>query len=137
MEQVPRHVAQVAGEGDIGEVHLKLEPRRLGEVRVHIQGGAEGIHVRIVTQSVAAEALLADGQRQLREELQRQGLELASFSASTDGHAGLAAGGDGRSRQQGQPSGSFASASLPQSASTSVREAPTLPAPTGRLDARA
>jgi flagellar hook-length control protein FliK len=85
LPNLPARLAQLAAglpdRGSIG-VRLRLDPPSLGEIRVHVEATTRGIEVRIVAQSHEACALLADGRRQLTQELGRHGLALHSFDAA-------------------------------------------------------
>src|SRR5207253_2458974 len=99
------------------------------------ESSGQGIEVRIVAQSQEACALLAHGQQQLREELERTGLALQSFSTSVSADAGHSEPSMGQRQQQERApsfstpvsSGGSSTVSLPRSAASGSR----------RLDRRA
>ena len=67
------------------ELRVRLDPPHLGELNVIVEDGLDGISVRIVAESRETLLLLQDQRTQLHDELSRQNLAVASFSASLAG----------------------------------------------------
>jgi hypothetical protein len=96
--EIARMAASLHREAGATEVRLRLDPPSLGEVRVRITSTSQGVQIRIVTHCSEACSALADGQPQLKTELERHGLTLQSFSTSVDTSA--AGSGDGATRRE-------------------------------------
>ncbi len=93
--EMAERIARLAAEArprERREITLRLDPPALGEVRVRVEAAGQEIRVHIVTETREASFVLAEGRGQLREELQRQGLSLHSFSASSSAEPGTGSG---------------------------------------------
>nr|WP_309694506.1 flagellar hook-length control protein FliK [Armatimonas sp.] len=67
------------------ELRVRLDPPHLGELSVVLESGQDGISIRIVAQTRETLLLLQDQRGALQEELSRQNLSIASFTASLAG----------------------------------------------------
>ncbi len=67
------------------ELRVRLDPPHLGELSVVLESGQDGISIRIVAQTRETLLLLQDQRGALQEELTRQNLSIASFTASLAG----------------------------------------------------
>lgn len=100
-QQLASFVQRLGAEGQT-EIHVRLDPPALGQIRVVVEQGKEGIAVRIVAQTPEALLLLQDQRAPLQQELSRQNISMESFSASLGG--GEAGGQQPRSQGFSSPS---------------------------------
>ncbi|WP_309723447.1 flagellar hook-length control protein FliK [Armatimonas sp.] len=115
------------------ELRVRLDPPHLGELNVIVEDGLDGISVRIVAESRETLLLLQDQRTQLHDELSRQNLSVASFSASL---AGDTSGQRSPSRFFAAPTHrSLLSAAVPEAESLSV--VARIPLTIGGLDVHA
>ena len=131
LSQRVSQLAQAVRAGGKSELHVRLDPPNLGHVRVSVEGGADGVAIRVVAESRETMLLLQDQRGPLHEALRQSEVALGSFSASTAG------GGASEGRTfAGSPPFALASAALRGSALPDA-PAPISPRPTLSLDARA
>lgn len=87
VSQIVEGVRMRARDGQTS-MSLRLEPPNLGSVRLELRMDRDVVHLRIQVQSEAVREVVTSNLPQLREALAREGLNIQSFSLSSDGNAG-------------------------------------------------
>lgn len=88
LDQLAKDIAR-AGSAD-GQLRFRLDPENLGRLNVELRNGDTGTAIRLVADTEAARALLADAQPRLIAEARAQGVRIAET------HVDLGSGGFGQ-----------------------------------------
>lgn len=88
LDQLAKDIAR-AGSAD-GQLRFRLDPENLGRLNVELRNGDTGTSIRLVADTEAARALLADAQPRLIAEARAQGVRIAET------HVDLGSGGFGQ-----------------------------------------
>lgn len=112
-----RATIDLAARRGISQARIALQPEELGEIRVHLSQGAEGLIARVTAGSEAAAQALASGRAELHHSLSTIGtsllrLEIGSFNQH----------GEGRERTAGEAPGSGPAPSRGGSAAANENE---------------
>ena len=91
LDRLARDIAG-AGSGE-GRMRFRLDPEHLGSLRVELAQSERGTSVRLIVESEAARAIIADAQPKLAAEARAQGVRIAET------HVDLAGGQAGDSRR--------------------------------------
>jgi hypothetical protein len=92
-EQVSRHLESLRLVQGRGELTFRLDPDTLGALRLTLSSHADGIHARMITETVQAQHAVEGAKEQLRAALENKGLRLSALEVSVgqgavpDGHA--------------------------------------------------
>lgn len=83
LDSLAKDIARTAGEG--GTLRFKLNPENLGSLRVEITPHANGSAVRLIADSDAARAIIADAQPRLVAEARANGVRIAETHVDLGG----------------------------------------------------
>ena len=81
-----------------------LQPRALGDVRIHLSQTADGLLARVTADTQGAAQVLAAGRAELHQSLSSLGVSLLRLDIGSFGHA-QARGGEGSEAREGQARG--------------------------------
>lgn len=84
-----------------GPMRFKLHPQTLGHLRVELTQGDHGTTVRLIAETEAARAIIADAQPRLLQEARAQGVRIAHAEVDLAG-TGHQASGDPRRQEDGR-----------------------------------
>lgn len=86
LDRLARDIAHGAGKD--GALRFRLDPEHLGSLRVELTQNANGASIRLLAETEAARAILADAQPRLVAEARAQGVRIAETHVDLGGGAG-------------------------------------------------
>ncbi|MDP7036156.1 MAG: flagellar hook-length control protein FliK [Planctomycetota bacterium] len=89
-------MARFARAGDRQSARLWLQPPALGSVRIHLTVEKGVVEAQVLTETPAARTSLSSGLAELREALEKHGLEIGGFQVSVGGEQGENSTGENR-----------------------------------------
>jgi flagellar hook-length control protein FliK len=80
---------ELATRQGLSQARIALAPAELGEIRIHLSQGAQGLIARVTADTPAAAQALAEGHAELRQSLHSLGLTALHMDTSAFDHAGM------------------------------------------------
>ena len=80
---------ELASRQGLSQARIALSPAELGEIRIHLSQGAQGLIARVTADTPAAAQALAEGHAELRQSLHSLGLTALHMDTSAFDHAGM------------------------------------------------